>query len=413
MPVRLISNTSVDAMQSQNDNSVSEQGARSLVEISLSEYRDVLLKHRKLIGYSVGAAFVFSIILSLLLPKMYVATARILPPLENKGAISALLSNPDNPLSGIAGSVIGNQSTASLYVGIMKSRSVADALIDKFNLRDLYSSRYIEDVYAKLEDRSSFTISKKDQIITVSVLDQDPERAANMANAYVDMLDKTNRKLNITQGKRKRLFLENRLHNVRTDLGDAEVKLKSFQEKYDLVSIEEQAKVAIEGAAEIKSQIIAAQTELEVLKQFGTEKQIEAIMLKAKIEELRKQLGAIEQGIKQETDASNPSTTGKEPNFYIPFDDLPRLSLELMRLTREAKIQEKLFELLIAQYEMARIEEAKDVDTIQVLDRAVVPEKKVSPKRSKIVIVSTILAFLVTAILALGKEYRWSLKKIS
>lgn len=389
-------------MQSQNDNSVSEQEARSLADISLSEYRDVLLKHRKLIGYSVGAAFVFSIIISLLLPKMYEATARVLPPQENKSMISALLSDPDNPLSGLTGNIIGNQSTASLYVGIMKSRSIADALIKKFNLRDLYDKKYIEDVYAKLDDRSTFKISKKDQIITVSVLDRDPERAANMANAYVEMLDQTNRKLNITQGKRKRLFLEDRLKEVRTDLSNAEVQLKSFQEKYDLVSIEEQAKVAIEGAAEIKGQMIAAQTELEVLKQFGTEKQIEAIMLKAKIEELRKQLGAIEQGTKQE---AVPPATGKKQNFFIPFDDLPRLGLELMRLTREAKIQEKLFELLIAQYEMARIEEAKDVDTIQVLDRAVPAEKRYSPHRSLIVLSSTIISMLLSISLAFFLSY--------
>jgi uncharacterized protein involved in exopolysaccharide biosynthesis len=402
----------VGAMQSQNDQSVSEQGARSLADISLSEYRDVFLKHRKQIGYSVGAAFLLSIILSLLLPKMYVATARILPPQENKSAISALLTNSDNPLSGLAGSVIGNQSNAALYVGIMKSRSVADAMIEKFNLRDLYDKKYIEDVYEKLKDRSTLKISKKDQIIIVSVLDRDPKRAADMANAYVEMLDQTNRKLNITQGKRKRLFLEDRLQEVRADLGNAEIQLKSFQEKYDLVSIEEQAKVAIEGAAEIKGQIIAAQTELEVLKQFGTEKQIEAIMLKAKIEELGKQLNAIEQGIKQEAKSSDSPTSGKEPNFYIPFDDLPRLGLELMRLTREAKIQEKLFELLIAQYEMARIEEAKDVDTIQVLDKALAPEKKTSPKRTRIVILATITTLLISIMAAFKKEYKWKFKQL-
>ncbi len=399
-------------MQSQKKNSVSDQGSRSLADISLSEYRDVLVKHRKLIGYIVGVAFVFSIILSLLLPKMYVASARILPPQDNNSAISAFLTNSENPLSGIAGSIIGNQSTAALYVGIMKSRSVADVLIEKFNLKDLYGKKYIEDVYAKLQDRSSFIISKKDQIITVSVLDRDPKRAAAMANAYVDMLDQTNRNLNITQGKRKRLFLEDRLQEVRSDLGNAEMQLKAFQEKYDLVSIEEQAKVAIEGAADIKSQIIAAQTELEVLKQFGTEKQIEAIMLKAKIEELRKQLSTIEQGTKQETGATNSSTTDKEPNIYIPFDDLPRLGLQLLRLTRETKIQEKLFELLIAQYEMARIEEAKDVDTIQILDQAIQPEKKVSPKRIRIVISLTLLAVIVSLVVVLIKEYQWSLIKI-
>jgi uncharacterized protein involved in exopolysaccharide biosynthesis len=403
--------TSVGVMQSQKDKSVSEQLSQRLSDISLSEYRDILLKHRKLIGYSVGTAFLFSIILSLLLPKMYLATARVMPPQENNSAISALLSNSDNPLSGLAGGLIGNQSTAALYAGIMKSRSVADILIEKFNLKDLYSKKYIEDVYAKLEDRSTFKISKKDQIITVSVLDRDPERAADMANTYVEMLDQTNRNINVTQGKRKRLFLEDRLKEVRTDLSDAEMQLKAFQEKYNLVSIEEQAKVAIEGAAEIKGQIIAAQTELQVLKQFGTEKQIEAVMLKAKIEGLQKQLESMEQGIKPETNISNPSTAIKDSNFYIPFDDLPRLGMQFMRLTREAKIQEKLFELLIAQYEIARIEEAKDVDTIQVLDWAVSPEKKVSPKRIRIVISIVLMAFIIAMIVALNKEFQWRLIK--
>jgi uncharacterized protein involved in exopolysaccharide biosynthesis len=221
-----------------------------------------------------------------------------------------------------------------------------------------------------------------------------------MANAYVDMLDRINRKLNITQGKRKRLFLEGRLKEIRTALEKAEISLKSFQEKYNLVAIEEQAKVAIEGAAEIKGQIIAAQTELEVLKQFGTEKQIEAVMLKTKIDELQKQLWAIEQGERPVANGSVPSEPGKVSNFYIPFDDLPQLGLQLMRLMRETKIQEKLFELITSQYEMAQIEEAQDFNTIQILDKAVPPEKKLSPKRGTIVISSCLIAVLFSVLLA-------------
>lgn len=393
-------------MQSQNDKHIPENRSCSLTDISLIEYRDVLFKYRKFIGYTVGATIFFSIILSILLPKMYLAIARVLPPQENTNAITALLSSSDNPLSGLAGNVITNQSTASLYVGIMKSRSVADALIKKFNLMDLYDKKFVEDVYSKLESRSDFKISKKDQIITITVLDRDPQRAADMANAYVEFLDQTNRKLNITQGKRKRLFLEDRLAEVRTDLEKAEMELKAFQEKYDLVSIEQQAKVAIEGAAEIKGEIIAAQTELEVLKQFGTEKQIEAVMLKTKVEELQKQLKLIEQGTKSEANITNQSKTTKGSNLYIPFDDLPRLGMQLMRLTREAKIQEKLFELLISQYEIARIEEAKDVDTIQVLDTAVPPQKKVSPKRTRIVLVCTVLSLFCAILAVFVRHYR-------
>lgn len=366
----------------------------SLVEISLVDFFLVIYQYRKMILMIVGAAFILSIIVSLLLPKMYIATARILPPRENSTGLSSLLSNADDPLSGLAGSLIGNQTPAALYVGIMKSRTVADELNQKFNLKELYDLKYIEDVYSKLADRSTIEVSKKDQLIHVSVKDREPRRAADMANAYVDMLDQINRKLNINQGKRKRVFLEDRLKDVRLDLEQAEMNLKGFQEKYHLVSIEEQARVAIEGAAEIKGQIIAAQTELEVLKQFGTERQIEAVMLKAKVEELQKHLGSIEKGQISGTDGPNQLEKDKGSSFYIPFDEMPRLGLQLMRLMREAKIQEKLFELLTAQYEMARIEEAKDVDTIQVLDRAVAPEKKYSPKRARFVMVSTFLTMI-------------------
>jgi uncharacterized protein involved in exopolysaccharide biosynthesis len=391
----------ITAMQSENHIERSEQQAQGPSYSNLSDYFRVIYKYRKFICCIVGVTSLASIIISLMLPKTYVATARVLPPHDNNSGISSsFLDSVDSHLSGLADSLSINKTPAALYVGIMKSRSVADALIQRFNLKEQYNKKYIEDVYVTLAERSKIDVSKKDLIITVSVEDHDPQRAADMANEYVNMLDRINRKLNITQGKRKRLFLEGRLNEVRSNLEKAELSLKSFQEKYNIVAIEEQAKVAIEGAAEIKGQIIATQIELEVLKQFGTEKQIEAVMLKTKIEELHKQLEAIEQGEKLISSGSVQSELDRPSNFYIPFDDLPHLSLHLMRLTRETKIQEKLFELIISQYEMAQIDEAKDINTIQVLDEAVSPEKKSSPKRSNIVISSGMISLLISILLS-------------
>jgi uncharacterized protein involved in exopolysaccharide biosynthesis len=411
-PATSLTKQGVALMQLTDDSTISDRQHGTLLDAGLSDYFGIILKYRKFIGLTVGVAFVLSILISLLLPKMYMATARVLPPREDNAGLAALLSNADNPLSGLARSFIGGQTPAAIYIGIMKSRTVADELNRKFKLKKLYGAKYIEDVYSELADRTNIEISIKDQLISVSVKDRDPRRAAEMANAYVDMLDRINRKLDITQGKRKRLFLEGRLKEVRSDLEKAETNLKAFQEKYHLVSIEQQAKVAIEGAADIKSQIIAAQTELEVFKQFGTEKQMEAVMLKAKIEELQKQLNSIEEGQEIGTGASKHPATAKGSEFYIPFNDLPQLGMELMRLTREAKIQEKLFELITAQYEMAQIEESKDVGTIQVIDHAVPPEKKISPKRSRIVITVTILMFFTAVLLVIGREYRRDLKNV-
>jgi uncharacterized protein involved in exopolysaccharide biosynthesis len=231
-----------------------------------------------------------------------------------------------------------------------------------------------------------------------------------MANTYLDALDRINRTVNITEGQRKRIFLEKRLKEAKNDLSRAEIELKEFQEKYKLVSIEEQAKVAIEGAAKIKGEIIVAHTELEVLKQFGTGRQNEAIMLKSKIAELQNQLAKIESGNPGTNVLKENGMVEGESNFYIPFNELPALGMQLGRLIREAKIQEKVFELVTSQYEMAQIEEAKDVNTIQILDHAVPPDKKSSPKRALIVILSTVVALFLSIFLAFFVEYFQRLK---
>ena len=188
------------------------------------------------------------------------------------------------------------------------------------------------------------------------------------------------------------------------------MNLKSFQEKHHLFAVEEQAKAVIESAAEIKSQIMIASTELEVFKQIGTEKQIEALILNAKIDELKKQLAKIEGGEPKGEESSSISDKGHTANYWVPLGEMPKLSMQLMRLMREAKIQEKLFELLSAQYEMAQIEEAKDVETVQVLDKATPPEKKFSPKSGRIIIffvfVSTILSVFASFVI---EYYRYTI----
>lgn len=377
--------------------------------INLYLYWEIIYKYRKMIGSIAGVIFFLSIVTSLLLPKMYMATTSILPPHDQSPGVTSLLTKSESMLESMAGNLFGKSSPTALYVGILKSRSVADVLIEKFKLKELYKLKYIEDVYKQLQKRSVISTDRKRQIISVSVNDRDPNRAAGMANTYIEALDQINRKINITEGKRKRVFLQERLKEVAADLESAETALKIFQERFNLVSIEEQAKVSIETASQIKGQIIAAQTELNVLKQFGTEKQIEAIMLKTKIEELNKQLMKIEVGKGGQVRPEKPSQNGSENNFYIPFEELPELSMQLMRLTREAKIQEKVFEILTAQFEMAQIEEVKDVDTIQVLDVAVAPQKKISPNRSVIVLISTVVGIFFSVFIAYAFE-RWGFK---
>ncbi|CAB5084748.1 Tyrosine-protein kinase (EC [Olavius algarvensis associated proteobacterium Delta 3] len=363
-------------------------------EINFLDLLVVFLNRKRLIiMFTMGAALL-SLIISLLLPNMFIATARVLPPRPPKTGLFSAITQATGAIGGLLRNM-EDSTTSELYVGILKSRSVADALIEKFGLKELYNMKYMTHVYKNLEKNSDFKISRDDGIISISVMDRDPRRAAEMANYYVEMLDKKNQKVNTSEGQRKREFLDKRLEKVKKDLIDAENALREFQEKYKLFSIEEQAKVAIEGAARIKSEIIITQTELEVLKQFGTVRQNEAIMLKAKIDELQDQLEGIEVG-----SAKNNIDTQKEneknSNFYIPFKEIPELGLQLTRLMREAKIQEKVFEIITTEYEMAKIEEAKDVNTIQMLDNAVPPDKKSAPRRLTIVFLSTVSALLIS-----------------
>lgn len=364
-------------------------------EINLLDLLLVLLRRKWLIFWITFFAIVVSVTYSLVIPEKFTATARILPPQKPESGISSILSQAGGAFGGLAAGLLGGAQTSSdLYVGIMKSRTVADVLISKFDLKKLWDKEYLVQVYRELSDITEINVSKDTGIINVSVEEEDPKRAADMANTYVETLNQINKTVNITEGQRKRVFLEKRLEKAKKDLIKAETDLQAFQEKYKIISINEQAKAAIEGAAEIKGEIIAAQTELEVLKKFGTEKQNEAIMLKSKIEELQHQLAKIESG--------NPTKDGD--NFYIPFKELPDLGMRLARLMREAKIQEQVFELLTSQYEMAKIEEAKDMSTIQILDEAVPPDKKSSPRRSLIVIISTIAGFFMAVFLAFVKE---------
>ena len=368
-------------------------------EISLLDVLAIPLKRKRVVlGLPILAAVV-AFVVSLLAPNMYTATARLLPPQEPGTGIQGLVSNG----SGTMYSVVGGKSSADVYVGILESRTVADDIIQRFGLKEVYGDSTMTDVYRKLADRTRVNVSTKTQIISISVKEHDPVMAAAMANGYVDGLDRINRSVNITEGQRKRIFLEGRLTKVERDLAAAESELKDFQQKYRLVALEEQARTVVEGAARIRAEMIAAETELEVLKQFRTDRQNETIMLKTRIAELGKQLTMAETGSNGNNKAGSGDPQG-DP-FQFSFQNIPELSMRFGRLVREAKVQEKLFELLTSQYELAKIEEAKDVNTIQILDRAVPPDRKSGPKRVIITALTAVSVFLLAVLWAFFTEY--------
>jgi uncharacterized protein involved in exopolysaccharide biosynthesis len=371
-------------------------------EINLIDLFIVVLRRKWIVTAITCSTIVLAVFYANTLPNMYTATTRVLPPPSSNSGASALLFEGGG--SNLLGALFGGPSATDTYVGILKSRTVMDRIIESFKLKELYGLSDMESTRSVLAMRTEVE-SSKNQIIRVSVEDHDPLRAAGMANMYVEELDRVNRALNVTSGHLKRVFLEGRLQKVERDLSESEVELREFQEKFKLVALGEQARVTIEGAARIKGEIVMAQTELEVLKKFGTEKNIEAIRLKSRIAELNNQLSKIELGYSNGIHAGIQNAAVEESNFYIPFNELPNLSLKYTILQREARIQEELFKMLTSQYELAKIEEAKDFNMIQVLDRASPPDRRSSPRPKLIVILFSAAGLLAGVMIAFLFEY--------
>lgn len=379
-------------------------------EISLLELLTVPLKQKKIILTVTLAAAAAALIATFIMPKRYTATATMLPRQFQGQGLQNLVSS-----AGGAGALLGNfqmgDPNMDVFVGILSSRSVADEIIDRFDLKAVYRLSHRERVYQRLSENTGIEVNPRTNIISVSVEDTVAQRAAAIANAYITALDRINRNVNVTEGQRKREFLEKRLGLALVDLQQAEMELKNFQQAHKLIAVDAQARATIDGAAKIKADIIGAETELEVMKLFRTDQQAETRTLKAKINELHRQLEKIESGNMPKSDGSPDSDGPDASDSTLSLRQIPQLSMQLGRLMREVKIQENIFELLTSQFELAKIEEARDVNTIQTLDKAVPPEIHSSPRRFMIAGLTTATADVVAVLILYFLEYLCFMKK--
>jgi len=360
-------------------------------EIDLREYWRVLVRHRRMILTTTLAAAVIAAIVSFILPKTYTATARILPPKEqSSGGLAAALAGQLGGLASLAGASLGGATNADLMVGMLSSRAVTDRILDQFKLQEIYDTKYRVDAGKKLLANLDAQVDKKSGILTLSVDDHDPERAAAIANAFVDQLDQLSRHLNITEASRQRLFLEERLVQVNKDLANAEDALRAFQEKHGAIQVDEQAKAMIDLLGALKGELMAAQVQLGVTQRFASGNNADVDRVQTQITEIQSRIRDMEQG-------QGERSAG---DIFLPTQKIPDLGLRYGRLLRDVKVQETVFELLTQQYELVKMQEAKDSPTIQVLDGAVVPEKKSKPKRSLVVVLTAMLALMGASTLA-------------
>jgi tyrosine-protein kinase Etk/Wzc len=310
---------------------------------------------------------------SLILPKWYTARAVLLPPTEDDvgSALSQLMPR------GFGGMRFpGAPTLADVFVAVLKSRSVADRIVERFDLVKRYGVRDAERAAKELEGHVKFRVGDEGTIAILAE-DREPQTAAAMANAYVEELDSFNLKTRTTSAKRTRAFIEERLDLAKRDLATAEDRLRDYQQARNLPAMASSDRGDSDVGARLMAQKIALEVKLQVLRQSLAEDSED-------VRRVRQELAAIERQV----------------------GGLPRAGVEIMRLWRDVKVQEQVFELLTAQLEEARIRETRDTPTVQLLDAAKVPLHKSRPKRAIIVIAGFLIGLAGSLSAALLMERR-------
>jgi capsule polysaccharide export protein KpsE/RkpR len=350
-------------------------------------------------------------LLAFLIPKRYESTTRIMPPdsesspgmgmlaalagrgggSSDSGLASSAASMPG--LGMLASDLLGAKSTGATLAGILKSDTIRDRLIDRFNLQKAYWDRYKQDARTDLGKFTEIVEDRKSGIITVTVTDRNPQRASALAKAYVDELDRLVAELSTSAARRERMFIEQRLQTVQQELDTSARQFSEYASKNTAVDIGAQTKAMVESAAVLQGQLIAARSELQGLEQIYTNNNIRVRTVQARIGELQKQLVTMG-GQGPPVPGAAPSTEAASPELYPSIRQLPLLGVRWADLYRQTKINETVFELLRQKYELARIQEAKEIPTIKVLDPPLLPEKKTSPHRILIILSGTLLVFV-------------------
>lgn len=365
-------------------------------EISLLEVLVVLARHKRLVFVFPFLCAVLAAGVTLLMPNIYTGTARIMPPQQNMSPIAAaLIGNITGVNSGGSiGQALGLRNPSDLYVGMLKSRTIADGIIRRFELQKLYKTKTLVDTRKKLADESNINAGQ-DGIISIAVEDKDPKRAAAMANAYVGELEKLTQRVAVTSAGQQRVFLERQLAQVKGQLANADVALRNTQEKTGLISLTEQGKATIESVAALRAQMAAKQVQLAAMRTAMTDSNPDYVRAQQELSRLGHELATLEK--------SNP---GDASDVVPPAGKLPETGLEYVRKLRDVKYYETLFELIAKQYEIARSEEAAEGALVQVLDEAAVPDKKSKPYRALIVVATGVLTGMLGMFAALIIEAR-------
>jgi uncharacterized protein involved in exopolysaccharide biosynthesis len=364
-------------------------------EVSLIDLLTQLAYRKWLIAKVTGIAVLAGVVLALVQPVRYTATAKIMPPQQTQSSASMMIgqltSAGGGSLAALAGGGLGLKNPNDIYVGLLTSRPIADAIIQKFSLAKEYHAKDMTAARKKLAGYTEVT-SEKNGFITVSVTDKDKKRVAEMANAYTDQLRILTKSLAVTEASQRRLFYEEQLKQAKEALVAAELSFQQVQQQKGLVQLDAQAKAMIESLAALRAQVAAKQVEVQALRSYSTEQNPDVQLAERELTSLQAEEARLEQS------NHSPGIAG------LGLGNVPAAGLEYLRAAHELQYQQALFDMLMKQYDAAKLDESKDAAIIQVVEPAIEPDHKSPQRRALIVLLFTIVGFFAGCLLAV---FRW------
>lgn len=358
-------------------------------EISLLDLTAMLLERKRFIAGFVLFAAALAVVVALVLPVRYEAKIVLLPPAQNTSISSTLIGEMGNlgslgSLASLVSGSLGLKNPADMYVSFLTSRTVEDAVIQRFHLMGEYHAKRMSDARKELERRTTVTAGSKDGLIRISLDDGNPKRAAELANGYVDEFRKLSETLAITEAARRRLFFARELQQEKDKLAQAEDAMTKLEQSTGVLQIDSQARSLIASAAALRAQVVAKQVQIEGMRAFATDDNPSLILAKQQLAALQSQLDHL---------AGSKRDPGSDIN--LSKGRVTEAGMEYLRRYRDLKYQETVFELLAKELEIAKLDEAREGSIVQVVDAAVPPDRRSSPHRLLIVLIATIAAFFI------------------
>jgi tyrosine-protein kinase Etk/Wzc len=368
------------------------QSLKESDEISLLDLLIVLAERLRTILWITAACTIIAVIASFLLPKKYTATISLLPP-QQSSSVGAALTSQVGSLGGmaaLASGSLGLKNPNDMFVAMLKSRTVEDAMVERYGLMHEYRDKYPSDARKDFEKHVTVDGSSKDGLIHISIEDWDPNHSAELANGYVDQFRKLSEHLAITEASQRRLFFERQLEQAKDNLANAEEAMKQTEQTTGLIQLDSQARALIESAASLRAQIAAREVQIQGMQTYATSENAQMVQAQRELDSMRAQLAKL--GGKED------SASG---GLIVPKGMVPAAGLEYVRRLRDVKYYETIFDILARQFEIAKLDEAKQGALIQVVDPAIPPDKRSFPQRSIIITGATVVGFMIGLFIAL------------